>query len=268
MYGQSDSWYGTGVQGTGPLAGVWGIATGGVGISGTGVRGEGPLCGGSFVDTNSSGNAAVGSDTYKIVGTGAVSFMQNHPYDKGRVIVYAAPEGDEVATYTRGTARLVDGEARVQLGETFKWVTNPAIGLTAHLTSRGRCEGLYVESLTTEQMVVREQRDGSSDVTFDYIVYGLRIGFEEQTIVQEKKEEAYIPSMTSHRDRCSRNPELRTFTAFERFKAMRVGFGVGETVDLSGALALRDAVGEYDPAVHGKIGSFAMARPRAVSSVE
>jgi hypothetical protein len=253
VYGQSDSWYGTGVQGYGPLAGVWGIATGGVSGSGTGVFGEGPLCGAQFDDTNSSASAAVASDTYKIVGTGAVSFMQNHPYDDDRVIVYAAPEGDEVATYTRGTARLIDGSARVLLGETFKWVTNPDIGLTAHLTPRGRCDGLYVESLTTEEMIVREQRDGSSGVTFDYIVYGLRIGFEEQTIVQEKKEEAFIPSMTSHRERCTKDPGLRKFTALERFKAMYVGSGVGEALDLSAFSALRDAVQEYDPGIHGKI---------------
>jgi len=53
--------------------------------------------------------------TYKVFGSGSVSFAQNHPYDRNRVVVYSAPEGDEVATYTRGTARLVNGEARVPL---------------------------------------------------------------------------------------------------------------------------------------------------------
>ena len=257
VYGLNDSWYGTGVQGYAPLMGVWGVATGGASGSGTGVRGEGPLCGGSFDDTNSSSSAAVASDTYKIVGSGSVSFMQNHPYLKDRVIVYAAPEGDEVATYTRGTARLTDGEARVPLGETFKWVTNPSIGLTAHLTPRGRCEGLYVESLTTNELVVREQRDGHSDVAFDYIVYGLRIGFEEQTIVQEKNKEAYIPSMKSHRERCNRNPDLRAYTAFERFKVMRDNFGLNETAAPGEASALRDAIQEYDPSLHGPVGKGA-----------
>jgi hypothetical protein len=113
-------------------------------------------------------------------------------------------------------------------------------------------------------MVVQEQRDGSSDVIFDYIVYGLRIGFEEQTIVQEKTKEAFIPSMMSHRDLCNQYPELRKYTALERFKVMHAGLGVSEIVDLSEALSLRDAVGEYNPAVHGRIGSFATARTRAV----
>ncbi len=63
-----------------------------------------------------------------------VSFVQNHPYDSSKVIVYTAPEGDEVAVYTRGTARLTDGQATVLLGETFPLVSNPEVGITAYVT--------------------------------------------------------------------------------------------------------------------------------------
>jgi len=166
------------------------------------------------------------------------------------VVVYAAPEGDEVATYTRGTARLVDGEARVPLGETFKWVTNPDIGLTAHLTPREDCNGMYVAELSTEAVVVRELRGGASDCAFDYMVYGLRIGFEESSIVQEKEREAYIPSMTDHRELYQRRPDLRGYNSLERFKGMRIATGEGSEFDLSRANALRDAIVEFDPAIH------------------
>ncbi len=107
--------------------------------------------------------------------------------------MYAAPEGDEIAVYTRGTARLVKGEARVRLGETFRWVANPDIGLTAHLTPHGSSRGLYVASLTTEELVVRENDGGASDVTFDFLVYGLRLGFEEMAILQAKERDALPP---------------------------------------------------------------------------
>lgn len=193
--------------------------------------------------------------TYKIEGTGTVSFVQNHPEDPSSVIVYAAPEGDEVATYTRGTARMENGEARVALGETFKWVTNPDIGLTAHLTPRGDCNGLYIASLTTTEMMVRELMSGTSDVTFDYVVYGLRIGFEEVSIVQEKQEESYIPSMEDHRELYAKHPDLRQYNALERFKAMRTCSGNGEPLDLSASEALRNAVEEYDPRIHGAVES-------------
>ena len=186
-----------------------------------GIQGYGDTGGGYFEDTSSSSWARVGYDTYKIQGPGTVTFIQNHPENPEQVIVYAAPEGDEVATYTRGSGRLVDGEARVQLGDTFALVTNPDIGLTAHVTPRGRSADLYVQSVTTGEIIVRSDGPSSLDASFDYFVYGLRIGFEEISIVQEKRREAYIPSMNEHRDRYQRNPELRAFNALERFKGMR-----------------------------------------------
>jgi hypothetical protein len=224
------------------------IANGNWGIGGYGDNG-----GGYFEDTNGSGVARVGYSTYKIQGTGAVSFVQNHPEQSDRVIVYAAPEGDEVATYTRGTARLTGGVATVALGETFGWVTNPDIGLTAHITPRGACRGLYVESLTTSEMVVRELDGGGGDVVFDYLVYGLRIGFEETSVVQEKTVEGMIPSMAEHRDLYERYPELRGFNALERFEGMVTDVEGIDTVDLSRAAALRAKIQEYDAGTHGPV---------------
>jgi hypothetical protein len=145
-----------------------------VAYSDDGIDAYGNDAGGYFADSNSGNYAGVGYDTYKIHGAGAVSFVQNHPTEKDKVIVYACPEGDEVATYTRGTAKLTNGEARVKLGDTFKWVTNPDIGLTAHLTPKGDCNGLYAESVSTTEMVVKELNGGKSNVAFDYIASALK----------------------------------------------------------------------------------------------
>jgi hypothetical protein len=214
-----------------------------------GIRAYGSTGGGYFKDNDTSSYAFLGSNTAKIGGSGTLNFVQNHPYDGGKVVVYAAPEGDEVATYTRGSAKLVNGVARVRLGETFQWVTNPDIGLTAHLTPRGDCNGLYAESLSTSELVVKELAGGKSDTSFDYVVYGLRIGFEEVSIIQEKKEESYIPAMVHHRELFARQPALRAFNALERFKGMRAEMGVTEPLNLSGTLALKEAIHEFDPAV-------------------
>jgi hypothetical protein len=214
----------------------------------SGIDAYGNAWGGGFTDKDDGGWAWVAYYSYKIWGSGSADFVQNHPNDKNRVIVYAAPEGDEVATYTRGTARLVNGEARVMLGETFKWVTNPEIGLTAHLTPRADCKGLYVASLTTSEMVVKELQGGTSDATFDYLVYGLRIGFEEASVVQEKIREAYIPSMANHRERYNKYPELRHFNALERFKLMNAQIGKPIS-EMNSSQALKDAIHEFDPAI-------------------
>jgi hypothetical protein len=214
----------------------------------SGIDAYGNAWGGGFTDKDDGGWAWVAYYSYKIWGSGSADFVQNHPTDKNRVIVYAAPEGDEVATYTRGTARLVNGEARVMLGETFKWVTNPEIGLTAHLTPRADCKGLYVASLTTSEMVVKELQGGTSDATFDYLIYGLRIGFEEASVVQEKIREAYIPSMANHRERYNKYPELRHFNAMERFKEMNAQIGKPVS-DMNSSRTLKDAIHEFDPAI-------------------
>jgi hypothetical protein len=214
----------------------------------TGIFADGSFSGGSFTDADGSGWSWVGFDVYKVYGSGEVSFVQNHPYESDRVIVYAAPEGDEVAVYTRGTARLSDGIARVPLGETFRWVANPDIGLTAHVTPRGQWADLYVESVSSEELVVMGS-GGAVDAAFDYVVYGLRIGFEETAVVQEKQREAYIPSMKNQREMLAKRPDLRRFTALERFKGMESGVRGIEAaeLDLSRAEALKDAIHEYDP---------------------
>jgi len=218
----------------------------GAASSGTGVIGLGVLQGGIFHDTNSGNWAACGRLSYKIMGTGSVDFVQNHPYKSNEVIVYAAPEGDEVATYTRGTARLIDGEVKVSLGETFQWVTNPEIGLTAHLTPRGKGSVLYVESITTEEMIVKSYEGFPNDVYFDYLVYGLRIGFEEHSVVQEKDLEARIPDMSDHHAMYTRRPDLRQYNALERYTSMYASNGMQRTTSSLGADGLISLIGVHE----------------------
>jgi len=219
-----------------------------------GVDGFGTWTGGYFADTDSSAWVNVAYSTYKLAGSGAVSFVQNHPYDKDRVVVYAAPEGDEVAVYTRGTARLHGGEARVRLGETFALVANPDIGLSAHVTPLGEPVALAIAEKSTSELIVRGP--AGSNAEFDYIVWGLRIGFESQSIVQPKQREARVPSMADHEATYKAHPSLRAQNALERFKGMRAGRPWNETADLARSRKLLDAVGVYDPRRDGSVRSL------------
>ncbi len=215
-----------------------------VGFEMFGVQGRGLYAGGYFADATSGNYALVGFDTWKIQGTGAVSFVQNHPDDPSKVIVYTAPESSDVATFTRGTAQLVAGEARVALDPTFAWVTNPEIGLTVHLTPRGDAVALAVRSITSESLVV--VGPPGSDASFDYLVFGLRLGFEQTVPVQPKQFDASIPSMKSHRDLLAAQPELARYAAGTRFRAMAPALAGGA---LAGrADQLRQRVHEFDPA--------------------
>jgi hypothetical protein len=107
---------------------------------------------------------------------------------------------------------------------------------------------MFVASLTTSEMVVKELAGGTSDATFDYLVYGLRIGFEEISIVQEKNDESYIPSMAAHRERYNMYPDMRQYNALERFKRMNAGIGM-PVPEMSASQSLLDAIHEFDPAI-------------------
>jgi hypothetical protein len=231
------------------------------GTQGYGFYGGGEWAGGWFQDYDSTTYTYIAFDDSSVGGSGTKSFVQNHPYRDDEVIVYFSLEGDEAGTYTRGSARLVNGEARVTLGETFQWVTNPDLGLTAHVTPREECAGLYVESLSTTELVVRESGGGSSDAAFDYVVHGLRIGFEETGVVREKEIESFIPSMAQTRALYERRPEFRRYNALERFRSMATEVTGAEAVDLSNAEALRAAVQEYDPDLHGSPENLWVGKP-------
>lgn len=224
-----------------------------VGYGGTGIYAAGPDIGGTFIDTNSGAYGNVGYSTYKIQGSGLVSFVQNHPNDAGKVVVYGAPEGPEAATYTRGTAKIANGEARIALDPTFALVTNPDIGLTAHVTPRGRSAVVYAESVTSSELIVKSDDPKSDGAVIDYLVYGLRIGFEEVAIIQPKQRESLIPSMATHRALLTKQPELAQYTALSRFQAMRTRQGETPALNLSASQALHDAIGEFDPAIHASI---------------
>ncbi|MCU0230158.1 MAG: hypothetical protein MUC67_02145 [Acidobacteria bacterium] len=237
------------------------------GTSYLGIRAGGVSAGGFFEDFDSGAYAATAFDTYKVQGTGQVSFVQNHPAQKDKVIVYTAPEGGEVATYTRGSGQLVDGVARIALDPTFAMTTHPEIGLTAHVTPRGQWNDLYVESLTTREIVVRS-REATAAGAFDFLVYGLRIGFEETAVVQPKRAEAPIPSMASHRAMLATDPALRSSTAAARFAAAQGPLGLAKAAGTATpeADALREAIGEASAKSATASRSPKPARPAAPST--
>lgn len=106
--------------------------------------------------------------------TGTKNFVEPDPNDPTKVILYASLEGPEVGTYFRGTAEVVNHQAIIDVPEDFRIVTDDN-GLTVQLTPIGASSNLYVESRDLNQIVVRASRD----VTFDYLVQGVRRAFKD-----------------------------------------------------------------------------------------
>ena len=208
--------------------------------------------GGSFYNTNGIATAVATSGGYGISSNGTKSFVQNHPDDPNAVIAYTALEGDEAGTYTRGSARLVGGEARIVLGETFRWVTNPDIGLTAHLTPVGEWADIYVASKSTSEIVVKSRDPRAADAAFDYVVFGLRIGFEDNPVVRDKEHEMPIPASVSGDVQFAKHPDYRRYTALSRFeRARQESAGRDAPLDLSATEALKARIHVFDPARDG-----------------
>jgi hypothetical protein len=120
--------------------------------------------------------------------TGAKFFVQRHPKDPTKEILFAALEGPEVGVYIRGEAQLQDGQAVIALPEEFGLVTDEA-GLTVQLTPVGEWLQLYVVELSPQKLVVREAQGKSGK--FFYLVQGVRKGFESFQPVQQSKTESH-----------------------------------------------------------------------------
>lgn len=140
-----------------------------------------------------SGYMSVLSDNLETAGmnggTGIVfgaskSFVQPHPDDATKEIQYVSMEGPEHGVYFRGTQRLAGGEAVLEVPESFRLVAR-AQGLTVSLTPLGPSAGLYVAEKGLERIVVRENPGSSGDVSFDFLVMGVRSAMPEHVAIRD-----------------------------------------------------------------------------------
>ncbi len=114
---------------------------------------------------------------------GTKNFVQVHPADSAKEIVYVSFEGPEAGTYMRGTAQLINGEAIINLPEHFSIVTSDE-GLTVQLTPFDEWLQLYVVQKSAKQIIVREAN--SKNGRFDYLLQGVRKGYENHQVIRTR----------------------------------------------------------------------------------
>lgn len=146
-----------------------------------------------------SGNVYVLGNIYK---SGSVSFVMDHPTDATKQIVYVSLEGGENGVYVRGSSQLNNGMATVKLPEHFSLVASLE-GLTVQVTPTGECKGLYIVSKSPTEIEVKELGSGTSDVTFDYLVNGIRKGYENYSAIQDKL--PGVPEQKAQQELADRN---------------------------------------------------------------
>jgi len=168
---------------TGTVFGVLGVTastTGGIGVAGqlqnsAGAAIASGALGSSFgVASDSTGPPWGVFAAGNLGAMGTKHFVEPHPSDPSKVILYSSLEGREVGTYFRGTARVVNHQAVIEVPEDFRMVTDEE-GLTVQLTPVGASSSMYVESQDLNQIVVKASRD----VPFHYLVQGVRRAFKD-----------------------------------------------------------------------------------------
>lgn len=110
------------------------------------------------------------------------NFVQPDPDDIGQDIVYASLEGPEAAAYVRGTAKLVNGVARIALPRHFQSVATLP-GMTVQLTPLSRSSrGLAVTAKSLSFIEVGELGAGTGNYEFDWRVEAVRRGFTDYRV--------------------------------------------------------------------------------------
>jgi hypothetical protein len=122
-----------------------------------------------------------------VTASGTKSFVEPHPYDASKAIVYIALEGNEAGTYFRGKGRFVGKSAVIDVPEDFRFVTDNE-GLSIQVTPIGDLATVAVVSIGLDEIVLKSSRD----VEFFYTVNGVRRAYREvRPIVDNEK--YYVP---------------------------------------------------------------------------
>ena len=161
-----------GIVGVGGVAGVWGgdSRSGGIGVVGV----SGPAIAGGITPWAGrfDGGVQVGGNLFVtgglFVSGSPKSSVVPHP-DGSQRVMYAV-EAAESWLEDVGRARLRHGAARVEIDPDFAAVSGLGDDYHVFLTPEGPSNPLYVADRTPTGFEVREQGEGTSDISFSYRV--------------------------------------------------------------------------------------------------
>jgi hypothetical protein len=117
--------------------------------------------------------------------TGTKNFVVPHPHEAAKEIYYVALEGPEAGTYCRGNTNVTGPLTRVRLPDTFRLVTSER-GITAQVTAVGRGRGLYVAKTNASELVVGCDDRAACPKSFNWLVNGVRKGYDDYAVVRDK----------------------------------------------------------------------------------
>jgi hypothetical protein len=92
-----------------------------------------------------------------------------------------------------GSARLVAGQAKVNIDPLFLQTINSRVPYHVFVTPLGDCNGLFVTDKTATSFEVRELGGGRATVAFDYRIVAKRLGYEDLRLASPDSTAAEVP---------------------------------------------------------------------------
>ena len=199
ILGESDNGSGWAVEGANGITGSIGY----LGGHEYGVLGIAPTSGSPVYAGDFQGDVLVSGH---LKADGVSLAIAPSPIAPEMEIRLGSPSGPESGTYFRGSGRIVNGLATIDVPEAFRLLTSET-GMTVQLTPVGDFAALVCVKKALDRIVVK----GSADVEFDYLVQGLRRGSEG--FVSIAPNEDFIP-------RSQRDPEFARHLDPESLRAL------------------------------------------------
>ncbi len=158
-------------------------------IGAGGNTGNGPNSGSILVHDKSSvarAGAYINAKGQGVLFADVKNFRVDHPNDSEKQIVYASLEGPEAAIYLRGTSAMEGGTATVEFPEHFQLMLHEEHMTVLITPLSAESKGVAVVSKSREGFEVRELLNGKGNYSFDWEVKGVRLGYEDLQVVQDK----------------------------------------------------------------------------------
>lgn len=103
--------------------------------------------------------------------------------DRKMAVLYSNVSTD-VTVQCSGSAKLKNGECIISYDRKFNSVISKEIPVTITVSPMEECNGLYIQR-TDNGFIVKEMKDGKSNVEFSYIAIGRRSGYENPVLPEE-----------------------------------------------------------------------------------
>ncbi len=100
----------------------------------------------------------------------------------------------ELTVYTKGTIHLVKGEAKITFDEAYRRLLGEEPVVT--VSAMGKCNGVYLDEVTKDGFMVKEQNDGHSDILVSWIAVGNRCDAKNKAIPEMFKQKGFTRSFS------------------------------------------------------------------------